>query len=378
MNVVINALSALQGGGQIYLINLLKYVKCFPSIKVYILAPTKFADIYKFPGVEIIVCKTASKSVIHRILWEKWILPNLLIKLKAQIFFCPGGILNFTPHKGCNSVVSFQNMLPFSYRNYHKYPLGYQRLRLWLLRYILIKSMKTSNFTIFISKFARDFIEKFIPDIKTRSIIIPHGISDDFRIRDTNVPEILRYKKYFLYVSMFDVYKCQVEVVRAYAKLRKMRKTPEVLVLVGPTRIASYAKQVNSEIEKAGLRKYVLILGDLPHGRLSSLYHNAKAIIFASKCENCPNILLESLAAAKPLFVSNKPPMPEFAKESAVYFNPEDSDELAQLIFEVVDDPKRVFKLGHAAHLNSLNYSWETTARKTFQIMLDLEDRGLI
>ncbi|MCK4787533.1 MAG: glycosyltransferase, partial [Desulfobacteraceae bacterium] len=106
--------------------------------------------------------------------------------------------------------------------------------------------------------------------------------------------------------------------------------------------------------------------------RLPSLYHNAKAIIFASKCENCPNILLESLAAAKPLFVSNRAPMPEFAKEGAVYFDPSNPDQLAQRMLEVIDNPKKVEELSRAAYLNSLNYSWEATGRKTFKMMQEL------
>jgi len=40
--------------------------------------------------------------------------------------------------------------------------------------------------------------------------------------------------------------------------------THEALVLVGPTRVAAYAKQVDSEIEKEGLSQYVLRLGELP------------------------------------------------------------------------------------------------------------------
>jgi len=372
VKVVINALSALQGGGQVYLINLLKRLKYFPSITVYILVPPKLVDVYKFPGVKTIACSIASKSVIHRTLWEKIALPNLLRNIKAQILFCPGGILNTNLPKGCSSVVSFQNMLPFSPSSYRKYRYGYQRLRLWLLRRTLVKSMKIADRTIFISKFARDFIEQLIPNIRTHSLVIPHGISDEFRRKSTNLPDILKGKQYFLYVSMFDVYKCQVEVVKAYAKLRKMRDTPEVLVLVGPTRVAAYAKQVDSEIEKEGLSQYVLRLGELPQQRLPCLYHNAKAIIFASKCENCPNILLESLAAAKPLFVSNQTAMPELAGDAAVYFDPDNPEELTGLLVEYLDNKSWMDQMGRKAYERSLLYSWEKTARETFQEMLKL------
>ena len=47
--------------------------------------------------------------------------------------------------------------------------------------------------------------------------------------------------------------------------------------------------------------------GGVDHRSLQKFYSEADAGIFASSCENLPNILLESMAAALPMLVAVKP-----------------------------------------------------------------------
>jgi len=167
------------------------------------------------------------------------------------------------------------------------------------------------------------------------------------------------------------VYKAHVEVVRAYYLLCQQRHTKEKLLLVGPE-YAPYAKLLRREIQRLGLESKVIITGCIPHTDMPSVYHHAKAHIFASCCENCPNIVLESLGSGRPLFLSNRPPMPEVGVGSAVYFDPYKPQELADLLSRYLDDEPWMKEMGRRAFERSLRYSWETTARKIFQAFEDL------
>ena len=82
--------------------------------------------------------------------------------------------------------------------------------------------------------------------------------------------------------------------------------------------------------------------------------------------------MLESLAAAKPLFVSNQTAMPELAGDAAVYFDPDNPEELTGLLVEYLDNKSWMDQMGRKAYERSLLYSWEKTARETFQEMLKL------
>src|SRR5690606_21915599 len=106
------------------------------------------------------------------------------------------------------------------------------------------------------------------------------------------------------------------------------------LVLVGPN-YNEYGKEVIKLIksDKSGMLKY---LGPIDYNKLPNIYQNARALIFASSCECCPNILLEKLASGKPVFSSSIQPMPEFGSDAVIYFDPYASEDLASkvLLFE--------------------------------------------
>lgn len=380
MNLIINALAARWGGAQTYLINLLKYTDSFPEIKIYLLANSSFVDHNDFKGVKIIKPNFSSKNIIYRFFWQRWYLPKLLKKLKADMLFCPGGTENISRSITCPVVVSFRNMLIFDVQNRRKYPLGYMRCRLAFLEKMSRKVFKRANLVIFISEYAKKVIDEKVSDRKGLSIVIPHAVNDEFRTAQRDdIPrlELLPSGDYLLYASLIEAYKAQIEVVRAYHLLCQKRHTNEKLLLVGPEH-TSYGDNLRKEISRFGLEDKIIITGKIPYTDMPSLYQNAKAHIFASTCENCPNIVLESLASGRPLFVSNKPPMPEFTGEAAVYFDPYKPEELCDLLLRYLDDSQWMKMMGQKALEQSRLYSWEMTATKTFRAMLNLKAGDLV
>ncbi|MCK4827489.1 glycosyltransferase, partial [bacterium] len=232
-----------------------------------------------------------------------------------------------------------------------------------------------ADLVIFLSDYARKIIDNQIPDRNGLSVTIPHGLNDKFRNAGGNdLPRLnlIPEGEYLLYVSIIDIYKAQFEVVQAYHKLCQKRPTKEKLVLVGPTHYSKYEQFLKSEINRLKLEDKVFLIGNIPYSLMPSLYHNAKAHIFASACENCPNIVLESLGSGQPLFLSNKPPMPEIAGDAAVYFDPNNPDELAGLLLRYLNDDKWIVQMGKRAYQKSLEYNWEKTATKTFRAFMEL------
>ena len=113
--IVINALSALQGGGQTNIINLLNY---FPKYdcNIILIVNSKNIEVfnkYKSKQIKIYEAKFPSRNLIFRILWEKYKLPLKLKRWNANIYYSPGGtIISKTPNN-CEGVTTLQNMLPF-------------------------------------------------------------------------------------------------------------------------------------------------------------------------------------------------------------------------------------------------------------------------
>jgi glycosyltransferase involved in cell wall biosynthesis len=303
-----------------------------------------------------------------RAVWEWFYLPKLLKQVDADVLFCPGGIIGGRVPKGCKTVTMFRNMIPFSLMQRQRYGLGYMRIRNWLLERALSRSMAKADRVICISEFARRVIEQKVNGLPGKTIVIPHGINPIFRENHQPRPVWLPVGDYILYVSILDVYKAQLEVVRAFALLKERRSTSEKLVLTGPAR-SHYARKVRDEIERLGLQDDVVLTGPVSHNDLPALYGHALINIFASECENCPNIMLEALASARPLLASSRPPMPEFGGDGAIYFDPSSPDELALKLASVIDNPERLQEMSCRARERSLLYDWEQTARTTWDLI---------
>ena len=161
-------------------------------------------------------------------------------------------------------------MIPFSPQQRRRYGLGYMRLRNWLLERAITRSMAKADCVIFISEFARRVVEKRVPRLPGKTVIIPHGVNPVFRNNHEPRPYWLPTEKYILYVSILDVYKAQLEVVRAFALLKARRSTTEKLILAGPDR-SRYARAVQDEIERLGLRNDFLLTGPVAHDALPAL-----------------------------------------------------------------------------------------------------------
>jgi hypothetical protein len=64
--------------------------------------------------------------------------------------------------------------------------------------------------------------------------------------------------------------------------------------------------------------------------------------------------------------------MPELAGDAAVYFEPNNPDELAGLLLQNLDKQQWMKEMGEKAFERSSLYSWEKTAKETFNAFKDL------
>ena len=368
--IVVDGLSALLGGGQTYLRNLLAHLDpAFPARIVVLVPPGLGAELRVEGNVECIEPGFATRGVIARGIWYLLGLPRLLRDLDADVLYCPGGMLS-TRRGSVRTAVAFRNMLPFSDAG-KRFPLGYDRFRLWLLRVLQGRSFRNADLVVFISQHGKSAIDTAVPARQGESVVIPHGISDHFRRRQPHPEDPRLPQRYVLYVSTVTVYKAHLEVIEAWAKVKKGRPLPEKLVLVGPE-YAPYALRVRERIRSLGLQEDVVLLGNVRYQDLPGYYQNAKFNIFASSCENCPNILLEAMAAGRPVLCSNYPPMPEFGRDAVEYFDPYDPQGLADRMLALLDDDARCAAFGSACAAESQRYRWSDTATLTWNTLLAL------
>ncbi len=373
--LVINGVSARRGGGQTNLINLMNYLPEYDCRVIFILnsSNVELFDKYKSEQINTYEAKFASKSIFHRIYWEKFILPKKLKDWDADIYYAPGGTMTVNVPKKCEAITTLQNMLPFDDVERKRFPLfSYLRYKLLLLKFVFLKSYKLSDKVIFISRYSRDIIKQYIPNIENKSTIIPLGISESFLNADEiyNLPNNIKMDNFYLYVSNLDYYKAQKELIYSWKKLIDGGFNGQ-LVLAGPN-VSQYGNEVLDLIKELKLKDDVIYLGSIDYSKLPSLYKMSKALIFASSCECCPNILLEMLSFGKPIFCSNKEPMPEFGEDGVIYFDPYSEISLFDNIKETLNNPNILNTKSIQASILSKKYSQNDTIKKNIEYILDI------
>ena len=369
MNILINALSARLGGGQTYIRNILNdSVLSENNFCIYLMAPKNLIVESKFI-VRLDVPEYCENPFL-RIFFEKFRLPSVLKEYEIDVIFCPGGLLSNTSSSGdFKTVTMFRNMIPFDPVVRNTVAFGYPRIRNWLLYHLMLKSMAKADLTIFISDYARSVIENLV--MVKKAATIPHGINVLFRQSKLARPEVLPKTEYILYVSRFDVYKHHYELIEGYIKLPENLRKKYKLVFVGETGTDQYERCLDL-IKKHNLLDEIMILGAVEYEKLPSFYQNACLNLFASSCENCPNIMLEALASGRPLLSSNVMPMPEFGEDNVAYFSPYNAESIKDCLMEFLSSEEKCIELSEKAKQQSLKYSWDLCAKQTWNEIVNL------
>jgi glycosyltransferase involved in cell wall biosynthesis len=262
-------------------------------------------------------------------------------------------------------------MLPFEWKELIRFGFSMKALKLILLRFSQLRSFKKSTGLIFLTKYAKSRINPLIQSNNIITEIIPHGINERFFFE----PKSQRDKNEFifsnpckiLYVSIVEVYKHQWNVAKAVSLLRE-NGYPIELTLVGPS--ASGEKKLLNQLAKIKkYNEYINFLGALPYLELHQLYSNSDICLFASSCENMPNILLEGMASGLPIACSSLGPMPEILKDGGVYFNPENPEDIANAIKILFESNQMREVLARKSSKYAKNYSWDKCADSTFKFL---------
>jgi glycosyltransferase involved in cell wall biosynthesis len=275
----------------------------------------------------------------RRHLFQRDRVPGILKSHAVDVYFVPGELSGFRRNSvpRVRVVKMFRNMLPIDDVERRRFSFLHDlstRVRLELLRRHVLASLATAERVIFVSKHSHEVVasQTTIRDHRVVYHPVPNlPVSPEFATQSPTNSE-----RTILYVSPTDPYKRQLEVIRGFVEYRRLHGDPLArLLLVGPIR-GHYGRETRRAAHRVG--GAVSVVGAMPHSEILALMQRADLLLFASTCECCPNVLLEYLAAGRPIVCSDVAPMAEFAGDAAVYFNPLDPDDLARALHRVQSD----------------------------------------
>lgn len=374
MRLGIDASNISKGGGLTHLVEILRFADETATAFSEILVWSSKKTLDALPSSKKLVkmhLPVLDRSIFYRTVWQKREFPGLLKQHNCDILFCPGGPSStvFT-----SKVTMSRNMHPFIMKELFRYSI----LSPMAIKYLFIRAFQPMFFRkydglIFLNTFARDSMMPIIKRFNGKTGIIPHGVNTDFICPPKKARAIADYspenKFRILYVSKIDVHKHQANVVVAMIRLHK-EGLPVHITFIGPIDSQKEYRAFKNHIDKyeyaADAVEYI---GNVAYNQLPVHYHAANLFIFASSCENMPNILLEAMASGLPIASSSYGPMPLILKDGGCYFDPEKTDDIYNAIKSLVNSENARQKISEKAFLYSQEYSWKKCSLETFNFL---------
>lgn len=308
---------------------------------------------------------------------QQFVLPGMASEVGCTVLFSPGGTL--PSHCSVPMVTMSQNMLPFEPDRAALFgSWSWLKLKMRMLRISQGRSFRRAQGVIFLTEYAKKAVTEALGGLTGASALVPHGIESRFLMRPR--PQrpaqtfILRPLR-LLYVSIQAPYKHHAELMQAVAQLRLQGRSVE-LQMVGSNSDMYGAAVRRRRMELDPKQSFLHDLGHVNFEQLHELYQQVDAFVFASSCENLPNILIEAMAAGLPIACSDRGPMPDVLGDAGVYFDPESPKSIVQAITKLGDDPVLRAELAQRAWKRAQKYSWARCARETLDFIAQVAQQN--
>ena len=241
------------------------------------------------------------------------------------------------------------------------YPEYFTRTKLTWLRVAVPRSAESARLILTPSEFTRrTVIERLNIDPAFVSVV-PHGISPhegreptrDIRNRyDLDQP-------FFIYPAITYPHKNHLVLIEAFARVAKLH--PDVrLVLTGGR--GSMETKITATIRSLGIEDRVRRLGWVPRRDLDALYHHAEALVFPSRFEGFGAPVLEAMTRDCPVIAADATALPEVVQEAGLLVSPDNPDEWANAMGDVLEDRELRTRLIKAGGERASEFNWGHSA----------------
>jgi len=283
---------------------------------------------------------------------------------QCDVVFFPGGLL--LPLK-VRRISMCQNLQPFIPED-RKRASGWQRLRVEILKFLLDRSFRKSDKTIFVSGYSQEIVEKSV-GVVLPSEIIPHGCSEEFfevgRCRDAGIPDALN----IIYVSTINTYKNHDVAVNAVKRIRD-EGVPATITLVGGGYEPSLSENLSlfKKLDPSG--EWIFYRGKLSYDGVIEELKNANCGIFLSTCETFGLSLVESMAAGLPMICSNVRPMSDLVGNAAFKIvDPFDVEAVADALRQLHAGKNKFSDYRDLSVRQASKFTWSVASDMTFKLI---------
>lgn len=181
-------------------------------------------------------------------------------------------------------------------------------------------------------------------------------------------------EEFILFVGTIEPRKNLLTLVRAFDEvLRHSSISPQLVIAGGEGWLM---EEFFSFVEKSGARERLRFTGYIEDQELRALYSSCRICVYPSLYEGFGLPLLEAMACGAPVVTSNVSAIVETVGEAACLVDPLDVTALARTLLELWNDDSRRRQLADAGQRRASTFSWERTARLTYDVYREVMRRN--
>lgn len=365
MKLVIDCFKLVKGNGKsigIYnltknlVLNLAKYKNS--QDKIIVLGTKYNREDFDIPGVKFVSVKYNPKNKLVCIIWELYLVNEALKKIRADKVLFPRG---FAPMKKvCKEYVIIHDMIPFYY---HKnYPGVLNRVENFYIMWRLKASAKVCDMVLTDSNASKKEIVDITGVNPWKVEVVYPGCN---RIKINKRGSRNANKKYICAITSSLPHKNAAGIVRSYEKYHMQCDDSWPLVIIGLEDVNEY---VLAEEIKKDITCYKFLEKDED---MYQIIQESGIFLFLSRKEGFGFPPLEAMQLGVPVICSNATSLPEVVGDAAVLVNPENYEDVAGKLREIMQEIRCNSRLIEKGYLNVSRFDWEKCIAKYMSVLFE-------
>lgn len=317
---------------------------------------------------------------------------NALKQIQPDIYFTP----NFERgiYEGnWKNVVMIHDIIPFVSKSYSTKSFIHNQIKGWFYRKQLQNALNADMITT-TSHFTKSEIVRYtkvIPDKINPTYLAANENFKNFKFNNND-----RYS-----LSLLDSYNIKGDYILYYGGLEKNKnidllvksfkivseKLPKLklIILSGDFKqkfsgksipISKKAKKLVALTKKLGLFTKVDFRGSIDFAHLPLFLAKAKAFVHLSEYEGFGLSVLEAITVGTPTLVSNIPVYNELFKDSVLFTELDNEEQIAKELINLIENKELSKKLSKTGERISSKLLWEETAKQTLKVMVKSKSKS--
>ncbi|MGQ0663077.1 MAG: glycosyltransferase [Pseudomonadota bacterium] len=357
LKLLVNGIHGRSGGGLTYLRNMLPHLAADPRLDLDLVLLAEQRDALGPLDSRIRVHTALPHGFWGRLVWEQIALPRLARKLGAEVTLSPA---NYGPILAPRPVIVVRNALAVGAIERREAKRMYWRA--------LVLATTLSLLTCRRAVVASQYMRRALPlglgrRLGSRIAVIPMGV--DPRYTPGGGPAD---PPFVLAVGDIYVQKNYHRLIAAFVEVT-MRVPEARLWIAGRAIDRDYLAELQNQVDALGLGTHVRFLGEQSPDALVGLFRAATVFVMPSSVESFGLSLVEAMACGAAVASSRAAAMPEVAGDAALFFDPDDPADIAEVLTRLLTDPALRRSLAAKALARACLFSWVDTARRLADVI---------